>query len=76
MRDDYLDAKVNKTRRQRELDSIADDLNEAISKFDYFRDLERKREQLAELRNNLNNEVSSCEKELQSFGLFDISNKR
>ena len=76
MRGDYFDAKVNKARRQRELDSIVDDLNEAISKFDYFRDLERKREQLAELRNNLNNEASSCEKELQSFGLFDISNKR
>lgn len=76
MRGDYFDAKANKARRQRELDSIVDDLNEAISKFDYFRDLERKREQLAELRNNLNNEASSCEKELQSFGLFDISNKR
>ena len=76
MRGDYFDAKVNKARRQRELDSIVDDLNEAISKFDYFRDLERKREQLAQLRNNLNNEASSCEKELQSFGLFDISNKR
>lgn len=76
MRDVCLDAQVNKARRQRELDSIADDLNKAISKFDYFRDLEHKREQLTELRNNLNNEVSSCEKELQSFGLFDISNKR
>ena len=41
MRGDYFDAKVNKARRQRELDSIVDDLNEAISKFDYFRDLER-----------------------------------
>ena len=71
-----LDAQVNKARRQRELDSIADDLNKAISKIDYFWDLEHKREQLTELRNNLNNEVSSCEKELQSFGLFDISNKR
>ena len=60
MRGDYFDAKVNKARRQRELDSIVDDLNEAISKFDYFRDLERKREQLAQLRNNLNNEASSC----------------
>lgn len=76
MRGDYLDAKANKARRQRELDSITDDLNEAISKYDLYRSLERKREKLACLRSDLDDEVAKYEKELQSFGLFDISNKR
>lgn len=74
---DELDqAEVEKAKLQRKLDSITKALVEATSKFDHFRGLERKREQLTELRNNLDNEVSTCEKELQSFGLFDISNKR
>lgn len=74
---DELDqAEAEKTKLQRKLDSITKALAEATSKYDHFRDLERKREQLAELRNNLDNEVASCEKELQSLGLFDISNKR
>ena len=76
MRDDFFDARINKARRQRELDSITDDLNEAISKYDLYRSLERKRERLACLRNDLDDEVAKYEKELQSFGLFDISNKR
>lgn len=76
MRDDYFDAKVSKSRRQRELDSITDDLNEAISKYDLYRSLERKREKLACLKSDLDDEVAKHEKELQSFGLFDISNKR
>lgn len=76
MRDDYFDARMSKSRRQRDLDSITDDLNEAISKYDLYRGLEREREQLACLRNDLDNEVAKYEKELQSFGLFDISNKR
>lgn len=76
MRGDYFDAKANKARRQRELDSITDDLNEAISKYDLYRSLERKREKLACLRSDLDDEVAKHEKELQSFGLFDISNKR
>lgn len=76
MRDDYFDARMNKSRRQRELDSITDDLNEAISKCDLYRSLEREREKLACLRNDLDDEVAKYEKELQSFGLFDISNKR
>ena len=74
---DELDqAEAEKAKLQRKLDSITKALAEATSKYDHFRDLERKREQLTEQRNNLDNEVSSCEKELQSFGLFDISNKR
>lgn len=74
---DELDqAEAEKAKLQRKLDSITKALVEATSKFDHFRGLERKREQLTELRNNLDNEVSTCEKELQSFGLFDISNKR
>ncbi len=74
---DELDqAEAEKAKLQRKLDSIAKVLAEATSKYDHFRDLERKREQLTERRNNLDNEVSSCEKELQSFRLFDISNKR
>lgn len=74
---DELDqAEAEKAKIQRKLDSITKALAEATSRFDHFRGLERKREQLTELRNNLDNEVSSCEKELQSFGLFDISNKR
>lgn len=76
MRGDFFDAKVNKARRQRELDSIVDDLNEAISKHDLYRSLEREREKLACLRSDLDDEVAKHEKELQSFGLFDISNKR
>ena len=76
MRDDYFDARMNKARCQRELDSITDDLNEAISKYDFYRSLEREREKLACLRNDLDDEVAKYEKELQSFGLFDISNKR
>ena len=76
MRDDFFDARMNKARRQRELDSITDDLSEAISKYDLYRSLERKREKLACLRNDLDDEVAKYEKELQSFGLFDISNKR
>lgn len=76
MRDDYFDARMNKARRQRELDSITDDLNETISKYDFYRSLEREREKLACLRNDLDDEVAKYEKELQSFGLFDISNKR
>lgn len=76
MRDDYFDARMNKARRQRELDSITDDLNEAISKYDLYRSLERECEKLACLRNDLDDEVAKYEKELQSFGLFDISNKR
>ena len=74
--DELEQAEAEKTKRQRKLDSIAKAVAEATSKFDHFRDLERKREQLTEQRNDLNNEVSSCEKELQSLGLFDISNKR
>lgn len=74
---DELDqAEAEKAKLQRKLDSITKALAEATSKYDHFRDLERKREQLTEQRNNLDNEVSSREKELQSFGLFDISNKR
>ena len=74
---DELDqAEAEKAKIQRKLDSITKALAEATSRFDHFRDLERKREQLTEQRNNLDNEVSSCEKELQSFGLFDISSKR
>ena len=74
---DELDqADAEKAKLQRKLDSITKAVAEATSKFDHFRDLERKREQLAERRNNLDNEVSSLEKELQSLGLFDISNKR
>ena len=74
---DELDqAEAEKAKLQRKLDSITKSLAEATSKYDHFRDLERKREQLTDQRNNLDNEVSSCEKELQSFGLFDISNKR
>lgn len=74
---DELDqAEAEKAKLQRKLDSITKALAEAISKYDHFRDLECKREQLTEQRNNLDDEVSSCEKELQSFGLFDISNKR
>lgn len=74
---DELDqAEAEKTKLQRKLDSITKALAEATSKYDHFRDLERKREHLAELRNNLDNEIASSEKELQSFGLFDISNKR
>ncbi len=69
-------AEAEKAKLQRTLDSITKALAEATSKYDHFLDLERKREQLTEQRNNLDNEVSSCEKELQSFGLFDISNKR
>ena len=76
MRGDYFDARMNKARRQRELDSITDDLNEAISKYDFYRSLERKREELACLRRDLDDEVAKHEKELQSFGLFDIGNKR
>lgn len=76
MRDDYFDARMNKARCQRELDSITDDLNEAISKYDLYRSLERKREKLACLRNDLDDEVAKYEEELQSLGLFDISNKR
>lgn len=76
MRDDYLDAKVNKARRQRELDSIVDDLNEAISKHDLYRSLESEREKLTCLRSDLDDGVAKYEKELQSFGLFDIGNKR
>lgn len=76
MRDDYFDARMNKARRQRELDSITDDLNEAISKYDLYRSLERKREELTCLRSDLDDEVAKHEKELQSFGLFDIGNKR
>lgn len=76
MRDDYFDARMNKAGRQRELDSITDDLNEAISKYDLYRSLEREREKLACQRNGLDDEVAKYEKELQSFGLFDISNKR
>lgn len=74
---DELDqAEAEKAKLQRKLDSITKALAEATSKYDHFRDLERKREQLTELRNNLDNEVASREKELQSFGLLDISNKR
>ena len=74
---DELDqAEAEKAKLQRKIESITKALAEATSKFDHFRDLERKREQLTEQRNNLDNEVSSCEKELQSLGLFDISNKR
>lgn len=74
---DELDqAEAEKAKLQRKLDSITKALAEATSTYDHFRDLERKREQLTEQRNNLDNEVSSCEKELQSFGLLDISNKR
>lgn len=76
MRDDFFDARMNKARRQRELDSITDDLNEAISKYDLYRSLEREREKLSCLRNDLDDEVAKYEKELQSLGLFDISNKR
>lgn len=76
MRDDYFDARMNKARRRRELDSITDDLNEAISKYDLYRSLEREREKLTYLRSDLGDEVTKHEKELQSFGLFDISNKR
>lgn len=76
MRDDYFDARMNKARRRRELDSITDDLNEAISKYDLYRSLEREREKLACLRSDLDDEVAKYEKELQSFGLLDISNKR
>lgn len=76
MRDDFFEARMNKARRQRELDSITDDLNEAISKCDLYRSLERKREKLACLKSDLDDEVAKYEKELQSFGLFDISNKR
>ena len=74
---DELDqAEAEKAKIQRKIDSITKALTEATSKFDHFRDLERMREQLTEQRNNLDNEVTSCEKELQSFGLFDISSKR
>lgn len=74
---DELDqAEAEKAKLQRKLDVIRKALAEATSKYDHFRGLERKREQLTEQRNNLDKEVSSCEKELQSFGLFDISNKR
>lgn len=74
---DELDqAEAEKAKLERKLDSITKALAEATSKYDHFRDLERKREQLTELRNNLDNEVTSREKELQSFGLLDISNKR
>ena len=74
---DELDqAEAEKAKLQRKLDSITKALAEATSKYNHFRDLERKREQLTEQRNNLDNEVASCEKELQSFGLLDISNKR
>lgn len=74
---DELDqAEAEKAKLRRKLDSITKALVEATSRFDHFWGLERKREQLTEQRNNLENEVSSCEKELQSFGLFDISNKR
>lgn len=74
---DELDqAEAEKAKLQRKLDSITKALAEATSKFDHLRGLERKREQLTELRNSLDNEVSTCEKELQSFGLLDISNKR
>lgn len=76
MRDDYFDARMNKARCQRELDSITDDLNEAISKHDLYRSLEREREKLACLRSDLDDEVAKHEKEFQSFGLFDISKKR
>lgn len=76
MRDDYFDARMNKLRRQRDLDSITDDLNKTISDYDLFRGLEREREQLACLRNGLDDEVAKYERELQSFGLFDISKKR
>lgn len=75
-RDELDQAEAEKAKLQRKLDSITKALAEATSKYDHFRDLERKRELLTEQRNNLDNEVSSCEKELQSFGLFDISNKR
>ena len=76
MRDDFFEARMTKARRQRELDSIIDDLNEAISKYDLYRSLECEREKLACLRSDLDDEVAKYEKELQSFGLFDISNKR
>ena len=75
-KDELDQAEAEKAKIQRKLDSITKALAEATSKFDHFRDLERKQEQLTEQRNSLDNEVSSCEKELQSFGLFDISNKR
>lgn len=75
--EDELDrAGANRVKLERRLNSISDTIAEATSKFDHFRDLERKREQLMELRSNLDKEVSSCEIELQSFGFFDISNKR
>lgn len=74
--DELKQAEAEKAILQRKLDSITKAVAEATSKFDYFRGLERKREQLTEQRNDLDNEVSSCEKELQSLGLFDISNKR
>lgn len=76
MRDDYFDARMNKARRQRELDSITDDLNGAISKCDLYRSLERKREKLVCLRSDLDDEIAKHEKVLQSFGLFEIGNKR
>ena len=76
VQDELKQAEAEKAILQRKLDSITKAVAEATSKFDYFRDLERKREQLTEQRNDLDNEVSSCEKELQSLGLFDISNKR
>lgn len=69
-------AGLNRVKLNRRLNSISDAVAEATSKLDHLRDLERKREQLTVLRSNLDNEVSSCERELQSFGLFDISNKR